>query len=77
MRCENCGSQDARELRVSRTYGQDAELLVIENVPVVTCSVCGESYMTAATLRQIESLKARRHGLVQDRTVGVVRFDAA
>jgi YgiT-type zinc finger domain-containing protein len=77
MRCENCGSEDARELRVSRTYGQDAELLVIENVPVVTCSACGESYMTADTLREIENLKDRRHGLAQSRTVGVVRFDAA
>jgi hypothetical protein len=29
-------------------------LLVIENVPVTSCPNCGESYLTAETLHEIE-----------------------
>lgn len=77
MRCDSCGGEGARVRRVTRTYGEGADLLVIENVPVVYCSGCGESYMTAETMREIERLRANRRGLAEDRQVGFVRFDAA
>jgi hypothetical protein len=51
-------------------------MLVIENVPVVGCPACGESYMTADTLHEIDGLVARRP-LAESRTVSVVSFDAA
>jgi YgiT-type zinc finger domain-containing protein len=75
MRCDNCGSEGARERRVIRTYGEDADLLVIENVPVVTCPSCSESYMTAATVRHLEDLRDRGQGVAVARPVGVVQFD--
>jgi len=77
MRCENCGSERARLLRVSRTYGKGADLLVIEDVPTVSCPDCAESYMTADTLQELDSLRAQRDRLAEPRTVAVVRFDAA
>jgi YgiT-type zinc finger domain-containing protein len=63
--------------RVSRTYGKGADLLVIENIPVVSCPRCGESYMTADTLHEVERLKLHRHTLAEEREVEVVRFMAA
>jgi YgiT-type zinc finger domain-containing protein len=76
MRCDNCGSADARVLRVTRTYGTGPETLLIENVPLVSCSACGESYMSAETLHAINGLRSRRQ-LAESRTVSVVSFDAA
>ncbi len=46
--------------RVSRSYGKGEDLLVIENVPVVSCPNCGEGYMTAETLHEIERIKLHR-----------------
>jgi len=77
MHCENCGSERARLLRVSRTYGKGANLLVVEDVPTVSCPDCAESYMTADTLHELDRLKAQGNRLAEPRTVGVVRFDAA
>jgi YgiT-type zinc finger domain-containing protein len=77
MRCDNCGREGARERRVTRTYGEHADLLVIENVPVVTCPTCGASYMTAATLHHLEDLRDRGRGVAVARPVGVVQFDVA
>lgn len=50
MICDICGSKNALVRKVARTYGKGRKLLVIENVPVVTCSSCGESYLTADAL---------------------------
>jgi len=77
MRCDSCGSESARARRVTRTYGEGSELLVIENVPIMSCAKCGESYMTAQTLREIERLRSNREAVAEARQVGVVRFDAA
>jgi len=46
--------------RVSRSYGKGEGLLVIENVPVVSCPNCGEGYLTAETLHEIERIKLHR-----------------
>ena len=74
MICENCGNQGARIRRITRTYGKGRDLLVVENIPVVTCPHCGESYLTADTLHEIERLKHHRRRLAVKRHVEVVSF---
>ena len=77
MRCDMCGASGARARRVTRTFGRGKELLVIENVPVISCPKCGESYMTAETMHELERLRAHRHRLAEDRKIEVVKFEAA
>jgi len=77
MRCENCGSTDARVLRVTRTFGSGADMVVIENVPLVSCPKCGESYLTADTLHAIELLRDRGNRELATRRVAVMTFDSA
>ena len=74
MTCDCCGKPDARIRRVTRTYGAGKDLVVIENIPVVACPRCGESYLTAETLHEIERLKRHRKDLAQQRPVAVVGF---
>jgi len=52
MVCDICGREGTRIRKVARTYGKDEDLLVIENIPVVSCPHCGESYLTAETLHE-------------------------
>lgn len=74
MVCEICGREGARIRRMNRTYGKGKDILVIENIPVVSCSHCGESYLTAETLHEIERLKLHRKSLAVERPVEVVSF---
>ena len=74
MVCDICGKQGARVRRVTRSYGRGENLLVIQNVPVVSCPHCGESYLTAETLHEIERIKANRRGLAAKRPVSVADF---
>jgi len=74
MVCDICGKGGARIRRVTKSYGKGDNLLVIENIPVVVCPNCGESYLTADTLHEIERLKLHRKKLAQERRIAVVAF---
>lgn len=72
--CDICGKSGAKIRHVSRSYGRGDNLLVIENVPVISCPHCGESYLTAETLHEIERIKLHRQAMAEARTVPVAVF---
>lgn len=74
MICDICGKSGAEARLMTRSYGKGAHLLVIENVPVVVCPHCGESYLTAETLHEIERIKLHRRSLAKPRSVAVASF---
>ena len=74
MICDICGKSGAEVRHLTRSYGKGASLLVIEDVPVVVCPHCGESYLTAETLHEIERIKLHRRSLAKPRSVAVASF---
>ena len=72
--CDLCGKPGARIRFVTRSYGKGDDLLVIENIPVVSCPHCGESYLTAETLHEIERIKLHRKNFAEQRQVSVAKF---
>lgn len=74
MVCDICGSEGARVRHVTHSYGKGQNLLVIENVLVMSCLHCGESYLTAETLHEIERIKLHRQSFAQERLVPVAAF---
>jgi len=74
MICDICGKEGARMRHVSRSYGSGDNLLVIENIPRVSCPNCGESYFTAETLHEIERIKLHHRSFAQERNMAVATF---
>jgi len=74
MICDICGQEGAQVRLVTRSYGKGPDLLIIENVPVVTCPHCGESYLTAETLHELERIKLHRQSFAKERSVPVAAF---
>lgn len=74
MTCDICGHGEAQTRYMTRSYGKGATLLVIENVPVVVCPHCGESYLTAETLHELERIKLHRRSFAKPRSVPVANF---
>ena len=72
--CDICGKGVAKIIHVTKSYGSGDDLLVIENVPVISCPACGESYLTAATLREIDNIKRNRNKIATSRRVPVAVF---
>jgi len=74
IKCDICGKTGARVRRVTRSYGKGDNILVIENIPVVSCPHCGESYLTSETLHEIERLKMHRKSLAKEKPVDVLVY---
>ena len=74
VRCDICGKEGAQLRRVSKSYGKGKSLLVIENVPLISCPHCGESYLTAETLHELERIKLHRRSMAVERPVSVAEF---
>ncbi len=74
LTCDICGRRGALIRYMTRSYGKGANLLVIENVPVVVCPHCGESYLTAETLHELERIKLHRRSLAKPRNVAVANY---
>ncbi len=72
--CDNCGQAGTKIRYLSRSYGKGQNLLVIENVPIISCPHCGESYLTADTLHEIERIKLHRQSFAIARPVPVAAF---
>lgn len=74
MVCDICGQEGARVRRVTEAFGKDKDMLIIENVPMISCPNCGESYFTADTLHEIERIKLHRRSFAVERSVPVASF---
>jgi YgiT-type zinc finger domain-containing protein len=71
MLCDNCGQEEAKIRYITRNYGN---LLIIENIPVISCPNCGESYLTAQTLQEIHRIKENCQEIAIKIPVNVASF---
>lgn len=74
IQCDVCGKKSARIQHITRNYGSKDDLFIIEDVPVVCCSNCGENYFTAQTLHEIERIRLHRKSFSKKRQVSVAAF---
>ena len=74
LTCDACGKDGAHVRRITRSYGKKDSLLVIENVPIISCPHCGESYLTAETMHKIERIKMHRNSFAVKRPVSVAEY---
>ena len=63
MKCDLCGAQAAAIKKTTKSFGRGDYLIVIENIPIVQCSSCHESYLTADTAREIDRIRKNRRSL--------------
>ncbi len=72
--CDICGASEAVVRNVTRSFGKGSDLLIIEDIPVVSCPHCGESYMTAETMHEIERIKLHRSAFSIAKPVQIAHF---
>jgi YgiT-type zinc finger domain-containing protein len=72
--CDACGQSGARRKYMSRAYGKGEDMVIIDNVPVVVCPHCGESYMTSDTMHEVERIKLHKQSLKTQRLAPVVNY---
>jgi YgiT-type zinc finger domain-containing protein len=58
MTCKNCGKEGAYIRKITRAYGSGDRLVVIENVPVISCRNCGVDLLDDDTLDRLYELRS-------------------
>jgi YgiT-type zinc finger domain-containing protein len=74
MICDSCGQDGAKIKHVSRSYGKGNEMVVIDKVPIVACPHCGETYMTAETIHEVERIRLHKRSMKTQRQVPVIEY---
>ena len=77
MICDICGKKGAHLRRVTHLFGRGRHSYLVENVPEVSCPECGETYLTAKTLKQLERIRQHWRKLAVKRLVPVAKFEGA
>ncbi len=77
MICDMCGKQGARVRRTTRSFRSGRSTFLIEGVPFVRCPKCGESYLTADSLRGMERIRKHWRKVSVEKRVPVAKFKGA
>ena len=72
--CGICGHQAARLIKRPQVLGKGAAMIVIEDVPVIACRHCGESYMTAGTMHRLDQVRRGQDLLPERYQIPVAAF---
>ena len=75
--CAFCRKKGARVRRATRSYGRGASGFVIRNIPTINCPHCGETYLTAQTLHELERIKIRCRSNTVKRRIVIAVFPRA
>ena len=74
MKCEICGAEAIRIKKVAKCFGRGPTLVVIEDIPVLACGKCRESYVTADTALEIDRIRRNRSTAGRPKRVLVAKF---
>ena len=74
MKCQVCGKNTASLREVTKSFGRGPHLVVIEDIPVLSCRSCHESYITADTAREIDRIRKNRVNVGKAKRVLVASF---
>ena len=74
LTCDICGMKKARLIKRPQVFGRGKDMLLVDNVPVIACKNCGESYMTSLTMHKLDKLRAKKQVKEPKRTIGVAEF---
>ncbi len=72
--CSFCGEQSARKVIKAHVFGRGAKMLIVEDIPTMTCSNCGQTYLTGDVLKMLEEILKNQSKYVTQRTVNVAEF---
>ncbi len=72
--CDICGVQSARVVKRPQVLGRGERMMLVDNVPVISCKNCGESYMTSDTMHKLDEIRVKQKEKSIKRKIAVAEF---
>ncbi len=70
MTCTNCGGDDVQPAAVKSAFWHDDRLVVVEDIPALRCTACGEQFYDDTTVLVLDLLRGQ--GFAEDRATSRV-----
>ncbi len=77
FKCHVCGSEDCHTDDVSEIFNIQGEFHLVENIPAMACSRCGEEVFSRETTERIKVMLHREEKPVRSISLGVFSYDEA
>ena len=74
VRCDLCGQLTACEVKRPQIVGKADQMVVVENVPMTSCSNCGHDYFSAEVARMLDAIRSGKQDLTSRKSVPVFEF---
>lgn len=74
MLCDYCGKNGAKLRYKTQVCGPKKDKCLVDEVPVISCSHCHQTYMTAQTAKTLDRLGQQRKELARPQTLDVIEF---
>jgi YgiT-type zinc finger domain-containing protein len=68
--CDICGAAAAHEVKRTKVFGKGPQMIVIEDIPFISCDNCHQTYATAETMRALDEIRMNRERLTVPREIG-------
>lgn len=75
MICHQCNRDNTKICNRDRVYRQGTEILIVEQVPSISCQECGQVFYDADTLVHLQHIKDNKEKLASDRNVKIISFN--
>lgn len=75
--CVHCEEKAARQVKLPQVYRKQEKLIVIDNVPMMLCDNCGQSYIDGPTWKAIDLVLAEPGSRTQKRSIEVADFTSS
>jgi YgiT-type zinc finger domain-containing protein len=76
-RCDFCREGRLELQRIREYYRHEGDLVVIDNVPVYVCNVCGERYHVAEVAKRLRHIARQKHLIKETICFPCTAFDNA
>ena len=55
--CDICGVTAAREVRRNKVFGKGSKMIVVEDIPFISCQNCGQTYITRNAMLVLDDIR--------------------
>ena len=55
--CDICGARAAQMVRRSKVLGKGSKMIVVENIPFISCQNCGQTYITRDAMLALDEIR--------------------
>lgn len=72
--CDICGARAARVVKRNKVFGKGRKMIVIENIPFISCQNCGQTYITRDVMLALDEIRTHSETMTVPKEVACAKI---